>query len=116
MVSSKVKDELRTAYDALKVRAINVHSYSGELFDAVFDIVTLETAIAGIADTILSDGVVSAESIGILQAPIFADERKTKMLRREGPTVNLSAHSKLLKHLRAIDRLREMCLQIYERP
>lgn len=112
MVSSKVKDELRTAYDALKESAVNIHSYSGELFDAVFDIVTLETAIAGIADTILSDGAVSAESTALLQAPIFADERKSEMLRREGPTVDLSGHPKLLAHVRAIDRARELCLQM----
>lgn len=102
--------QLQDAFVTLNALHFDVHDHKGQMFDVAFEIVTIETAIAGIADTLLSGGGIPREHLEILRSPALSKENRMRL--QDGAEVDLSDHPVLLSHLRAIERLRSVCLRI----
>lgn len=112
MVSPEMMRQLATAFDELKNRSFNVNDYKGAAFDVAFDIVTLETGIAGIADRVLSGQPVPKDLLQILRRSFIADGRS--FVNHNGHSFDLSDTPDLLKYIKLIDRVRKLCLQIVQ--
>jgi hypothetical protein len=111
MVSSEViRKQLAAAYEILEHRGIDLHDYEGPMFDIAFDIVTLDTGIAGIAATVLSGQRVPEEHVEVLRRRLITKDGR--LVLTSGELVDLSASPDLLEHVRLIDRVRNLCLRL----
>lgn len=111
MVSSDpLRTKLRAAYGLLRQSALDVHGYKGPMFDAAFDLMTTESALAGIADTLISGSRVPQEHAGVLRTSVLSDD--TRLNLSDGTTVDLSGTPVLLEHARLLEQIRVLSLQV----
>jgi hypothetical protein len=107
--SEDLRPRLDEAYRELRRSTFDVHDYKGRMFEAAFDLMTAETAVAGIADTLLTSGSVPREHVAILRNPILTD---TRYVLPDGTAVDLKPAPALLQHARLLDEVRRLCLRL----
>ena len=53
--------EMRNLFEVLAEQSLDIHEYAGRLFDVVFEILTADSFVAGIAGKLLDGDAVSTE-------------------------------------------------------
>lgn len=109
MVPPRLLKSLRHSFSAMKSGRIDIHSYTGQVYDAVFDIITVETGIAGIADRLLD-----SESIEQHVLQSIADDRLVANQWRslDGRLCSLESVPEVLEYARRVEETRKLCLKI----
>ena len=75
MVPPKVMTELRKSYDAVRRSTIDPHDYEGPLFDLVFDLITTETFLAGIASKVIDGDLAIPQEGAVVRKPALTEDR-----------------------------------------
>ena|SRR5215470_4958760 len=114
MVSSKDVDEIRQCFDELKHHSVDPHNYSGLLFDVVFEIITADTYIAGVASKILDGEFIEVEERLLLGKSLLIDEHWWQ--RRTGEVFDMQDHADISEYAMKVERLREKCYQALAPP
>ena len=109
MASAKVLRELRTLY-ASEGRAIDLHKYSEPLSSVVFEVITTDSFIAGIASKILDGESVDPEERAIASLPFFVKERWWK--GDDGQMFDLEEYPEVREVAINIEKLRRKCNEI----
>jgi hypothetical protein len=110
MVSSKALEELRMCYGAVQQQSINISEYSGTLFDILFDIITAETYIAGIASKILDGEDVEPVERKLASKPFLIDGHLWQL--DNGQIYDVQNPVEVCQYAVHIERLREKCHEI----
>jgi len=111
MVSSKLK-EIRTKFDVLAVvDAPNMSVYPEDIQDALFEIFSTETFVAGIASTLLETNGISSLSIferKSLQDSLFAEVNSRIRVESQGSIiqVDIRSHEDVLEYALMVEELR----------
>ena len=67
--------ELEERFDAMAQSAIELHNYTGSLFDVAFEITTADTFIAGVASKIIDGNRMIKKDESIVQRPLLLEWR-----------------------------------------
>ena len=105
-------DSLRKAIARVIKHSININDYDEDNeqdFDALVEIITAETYIAGIADTILSGGSVNPQYREILYRKFIIDD---KWQLNDGSNYSLSHIPEVLEYSINIEKLRIECNKV----
>jgi hypothetical protein len=103
MVRTKVLKDLKLMFDS-KDRVIDLHRYTGELFDVVFDIVSADTFVAGIASKLLAHEAILSEEQAFITNPFF--DRHGNWKSSDGKTINLRSAHEVYTVALALEKLR----------
>ena len=101
--SDAMRDELRTAYAALRGRSVNVNDYAGEQHALAFDLVTVDTFVGGIASRLLDGESVTKEERNILRLPFIRNGIWQGHEVRNAP---LTHNEQILEYAEAIEKTR----------
>lgn len=107
MVSPKLIKEIRDLYDTLAELSLDIHEYSGPLFDVVFDIITADGFVAGIASKILDRNTVTAEERAFIARSKLMDGGWWRC--DDGQLFNIGPYTRVTGVADAIERLRSKC-------
>jgi hypothetical protein len=111
MVSAEMMAELRASLQAMSRSSINPADYEGTLFYVVFDILTADTFVAGIATKILDgESIPHNERVVVVRSPLVVKGSWVD----EGRTLDLSAHPTVLAVARAVENTRAVCCRIID--
>jgi hypothetical protein len=102
-------NELKNLF-ASEGRAIDLHKYSEPVFSVVFEMITTDSFIAGIANKILDGEPVNPEEQGLLSFPFFEEERWWQ--RGHGQMFDLQEYPEVREVAMNIERLRRKCKEI----
>ena len=75
MVSPKVRNEIRERYEALAGQSLDIHKYSDRMFDVVFEIITADTYVAGVASKIIDGDTVTPDDWNFIGRPMLMEGR-----------------------------------------
>ncbi len=104
-------EELRASWEGMRRSSVNPADYEGTLFDVVFDILTADTFVAGIATKILDgESIPHNERVIVVRSPLVV---KNSWLY-EGRPFDLSAHPTSLAVARAVENTRALCCRIID--
>jgi hypothetical protein len=106
MVRSDQLSRLRQLFDDVKRKRLNIHSYSGKLFDVIFDILTAESAVAGIATRLIEGQAVPTKHTANLQKPFMIGD---DWLLDGGERIDLAGSPDIHIYAVTLERLREAC-------
>jgi hypothetical protein len=106
--------EIRQCFEELKRHSVDPHNYSGLLFDVVFEIVTADTYIAGIASRIVDGEVIEVGERFFLGKSLLID--KYWWQRPTGAVFDLRGHAGISEYAIKVERLREKCHQALAPP
>lgn len=107
MVSSKMMREVRLCYEALLAQSLEPHGYTGAVFDIVFQIITAETFVAGVASKILDREVVTSEEAAVVRSPLLFGT--SMWLCDDGRMFDLQSFPEIQKIAKSIESLRSKC-------
>ena len=111
MRSTEMIDELRASLDVMRRTSVRAADFEGALFDVVFDILTADTFVAGIATKILDgESIPQNERVVVDRSPLVV---KNSWIY-EGRPFDLSAHPTILAVARAVENTRALCCQIID--
>ncbi|MCU7863832.1 MAG: hypothetical protein KZQ92_07620 [Candidatus Thiodiazotropha sp. (ex Lucinoma borealis)] len=109
MVSSKLREQLKDAYKKTCNQTININDYAGTDFDILFDILTAETFIAGLADRLIEGETIDTLERSILERQLFSG--KVWHLDN-GEECVLSHDLEILTYAKQVENLRNICMRI----
>ena len=107
MVPAEVIEELRQLYESSADRAIDLHRYSGPLFDVVFEIITADTFVAGVASKLLDRQAVTPEEADVVNSPLLLDSRM--WLRDDRRLFDIKPYPEIHRVAMYLERLRAKC-------
>ena len=110
MVPSKVIAEIKQSYEALARQSIDPHNYTGYLFQVVFEIITADTFIAGIASKILDGEPIEPEDRAVVSSPVLIEERWWQC--DDGQMYDVQGHAEVRQVAMNIEKLRKKCYDI----
>lgn len=93
MVSAKMTAEIERCYEALANKRIDIHKYSGSLFDVVFEIITADTFVAGVASKLLDRAPVTGEERAVISAQMLLEDRFWRL--DNGQLFDLELHAEI---------------------
>ena len=100
--------ELRESFEQLQTSAVDLNRYEGSQLDWAFDIVTLDSYVAGLATRLLAGETVPFEDRPILFCePYLVDNLWNGHWARN---VDLTGIPEMLKCAQAIERTRAACV------
>jgi hypothetical protein len=102
--------ELRESLQAMSRSNVNIADYEGTLFDVVFDILTADTFVAGIATKILDGESIPPNERVVIRNPLL--EKNSWIYERQ--PFDLSAHPAVLTVARAVEHTRALCCRIID--
>jgi hypothetical protein len=105
--------EIRQCFEELKHHSVDPHNYSDLLFDVVFEIITPDTYIAGIASRIVDGEVIEVGERFFLGKSLFKDKY---WWRPTGEVFDLRSHADISEYAIKVERLREKCHQALDPP
>jgi len=106
MVPAKVVEELKQLYES-EERAIDLHQYSGPLFDVVFEIITADAFVSGVASKIVDREAVTLEEASVVNSPLLLDTRM--WLCDDGRIFDIQPYPKIHRVAMHIESLRAKC-------
>ena len=111
MGSTVMIEELRASMEVMRRTSVRAADYEGPLFDVVFDILTADTFVAGIATKILDgESIPHNERVIVVRSPLVV---KNSWLY-EGRPFDLSAHPAILAVAHAVEHTRDLCCRIID--
>ena len=109
MVPSEIVPKLRQAYGALRDYVVDINDYEGTDEDVVFEIVTLDTFVAGIADKLLRNRSISEDERRILERRQL---RGSYWVLKTGESVSLLHLPEVLEYVQVIVEVQNLCLEL----
>jgi hypothetical protein len=109
MVSSKVRSKLVEAFETLKNSTLDIHNYSGNDFDVVFDIISTDTFIAGIVDRIIDGQNIDQQENVILKKKYLEN---TCWITTEGNLLPLEHLPEVLEYAQVLQKVQQLCAKI----
>ena len=109
MVSSQLKLKLIETFGILKTSTLNIHSYSGSDFDTVFDIISADTFIAGIADKIIEGHTVSQQEKAILNKKLLENK---SWITTDGEIKSLEHLPEVLNYAYLLQNIQHLCRRV----
>lgn len=109
MVSPKMIRDLKRCYEAVLAESLDPHKYSGSLFDVVFQIISAETLVAGVASKILDRETVTPKEIGAISRPLLLENNQ--LLCDDGQTFDIEPFPEIRRVATSIETL---CAKCYE--
>jgi hypothetical protein len=100
--------ELKAMLNAMKTASINPADYAGAMFDVVFDIITADTYVAGVATKLVDGERVDPAEAAYVSRPLL----KGSAWLYEGQEFDLSQHPAAFKAAEAVERTRAICARI----
>lgn len=110
MVSSKVIAEVKQCYEVLTQQSLDPHNYTYPLFQVVFEIITADTFVAGIASKILDGESVEPEERVIASSPLLLEEHWWQC--DDGQLFDIQEHTEVCQVALSIERLRKKCNEV----
>lgn len=108
MVSTKIMNQLRDAYEIAKnSKAPRLSNYSIILQKVLEDIFSTESFIAGIADTLLTRGEISSKKIKILKRPLLQGSCWEYV---DGRSYDLIGIPEILEYAKGVEKIRILCV------
>ena len=99
--------EISRCYQALAAKRIDIHKYSGPLFDVVFEIITADTLVAGVASKIVDGDAVTTEERIAVAVSFLQEDRWWR--RDDGQFFDLQPHAEIRKVAISVESLRGKC-------
>jgi hypothetical protein len=103
-------EELRASLDVMRRTSVTPADYDGALYDVVFDILTADSYVAGIATKILDGESIPHNERVVVRSPLVV---RSSWLY-EGRPFDLSAHPTILAVARAVEHTRDLCCRIID--
>jgi hypothetical protein len=111
MVSSKaLMSELERNFRKLQNQLLDVNTYAHPLSDVVFDLMTIETGIAGIVTRLLDGQAIPSAHVLILQKPVPIEEHIWKP--DDGVSMDLEDRPEIVQYARILEQTREAALKV----
>ena len=107
MVSPEIMTEIKTLFEALAEHSVDIHEYSGRMFNVVFEIFTADSFVAGIASKILNRDSVSREERVFVDSPMLIEDRWWRC--DDGQLFDLRPYPKVKVLADAVEKLRHKC-------
>jgi hypothetical protein len=107
MVSPKITAEIKQSYENLAKQSLDPHNYTDFLFQVVFEIITADTFIAGIASKILDCEPVTLEERAIIRSQLMVERRWWRC--DNGQLFDVQEYPEIYQAALNIERLREQC-------
>ena len=114
MVSSQDLDDLDRAFNVYKkLEAPDMFSVGGDMSDALFDIYTVDSYIAGLVAKVLDGGSLTHEEIEGIPKHLF-DNDGFSLVSISNPRqpIDLKGFPEVLRYVRALDELRILLVEI----
>ncbi len=110
MVSSKIIKEIKQCYETLAQQSLDPHNYTGPLFQVVFEIITADTFIAGIASKILNRDPIEPEERVVINNPVLIEDRWWRC--DNGQMFDVYEYTEVRQVAMNIERLRGKCNEV----
>lgn len=110
MVPSQVIEEIKQCYEALARQSIDPHAYMDSMFQVVFEIITADTFIAGIASKILDGDPIDPEELVVVSSPLLIEGRWWKC--NDGQMYDVQGHAEVRQVAMSIEKLRKKCYEV----
>lgn len=110
MVSPKLMTEIRELYEALAEQSLHSHEYSGRLDDVVFEILTADSFVAGIASKLLEGDTVTTDERVFVGKPMLLDDRYWQC--EDGQVFDIQPYTSVKMVAYAVERLRRKCDEV----
>jgi hypothetical protein len=107
MVSAQIIAEIRGSFEALGQQRLDIHQYSPPLFDVVFEIISADTFIAGIASKLLDRDAVGPEERAVVDHPLLVERRWWRL--ENGELFDIEPYVEIYKVAVAVEDLRMKC-------
>lgn len=101
--------EIKRCYEALANTGIDIHKYSGPLFDVVFEIISADTFVAGVASKLLDRDPVTREERAIISAQMLLEGRLWRL--DNGKLFDLQSYAEIQAAATVIETLRAKCCE-----
>lgn len=108
MVSSQLRYEIESGYDSIESQTLDLREYHGNDFDVIFEIISAETFIAGIASKLLASEFTNNNDMAILRREFI---RGGNWVRDDGSEYSLWHLPDVLEYARKMESLRVLCLR-----
>ena len=102
--------DLQTQYATLRGRSVRSQRDFGILSDVLFELTTLDTFIAGCADTLIGGGRVDKRILKTLRTPLPLDHESWTL--QSGKRVDLSERPEVTSYARLLERIRGVLEQL----
>jgi hypothetical protein len=102
--------KLHELVNHLQGLAPDIHSYPASVGDALFDLFTVDTFVAGIADRLLSGMSVQVASHTVLRTPIPVTN--SYWVSDDGREIDLREYPEILAFVQVLEELRQECWAI----
>ena len=99
--------EIRDLYDEVAELSLDIHEYSGPVFDVVFEIITADGYVAGIASKLLDRNTVTPEERAFVARPQLVDGGWWRC--DDGQLFDIRPYPRVKAVADAIERLRCKC-------
>jgi hypothetical protein len=110
MVSSKLK-KLDQKFNKLKKTSVDMNKYTEDhIIDALFEIYTADTYVAGIATTLLNGGQVEKSNYIVVTTRYLRDKKYWIMI--DGREIDISEYEEILEFAEIIEETRTECYSI----
>ena len=107
MVSPQGMNEIRNLYETLANQKLDIHEYSNQWFDVVFEIITADTYVAGIASKLLGGDTIDPEEAAYVSQPMLIANRCWRC--EDGRLFDINPDPKVKALALAIEGLRHKC-------
>ena len=109
MVSAKMIVEIKRKYQALSNKRIDIHQYSGPLFDVAFEITSADSFVAGVASKLLDRDSITREERILISTQVLLDGRLWR--RDSGELFDLHSYAEIKDLAVSIENLRAICYE-----
>ena len=104
--------EIKDLYEELAELSLDIHKYSGPLFDVIFEIITVDSYVAGIASKLLDINTITPEE----RAFVATRKLMEGMWRRDdGQLFDIRPYPEVKVVADTVERLRSKCDQALNR-
>jgi hypothetical protein len=100
---------LRASFDQLSKASIKARDYGGDLSDVVFDMLSAESFVAGVADRLLSGQQMLFEHRSVITDDLL---RGNAWISQSRAPFDLTPYPEVLEYARTIDETRKACLRV----
>jgi len=102
-------DHLKYLVDMLRMISVNPRKYSGELADVVFELISADSLIAGVAEALLSGNSLKMEHKTVLSKRLLLG---SQWALSDGSLIDLSEQAELLEYGSLIQRISDECSRL----
>jgi hypothetical protein len=99
--------EIRNLFEVLAEQSLDIHEYSDRLFDVVFEILTADSFVAGIASKLLDGDAVTPEERVFVDSPMLIENRWWRC--DDGQLFDIQPYPRVKMAADAVEKLRHKC-------